>query len=327
MKLKLLVLELWGMGDLVLATPFLRAATAEFEVTLLAKPMAQELQPRLWPGVEVLPFTFPWTAFRGKYNLTRWPWRELASLARQLRLHHFDTAVSARWDPRNDVLLKLTGARRRVGFPRLCSGVFLTESLTPPAPGAHRYDNWRALARHLGMDLPSREHMASPIRRTDTILIHTGAAQQVRVWPLERFQILLDHLRQRHYSVQIVCDAAQSEWWSAHGEAVRVPASLAELMALIDGAGLFVGNDSGPGHLAAMMGVPTFTIFGNNLPSLFSPLHSQAEWIEGGPCPYKPCFDSCRFSKPECLLSTGASDAWTKLRSFAEKHLAKNREP
>ena len=326
MKLKLLVVELWGMGDLVLATPFLRAATETYEVTLLAKPMAQELQPRLWPGVEVTPFTFPWTAFRGKYNLTRWPWRELTLLAGQLRSRHFDIAVSARWDPRNDVLLSLTGTRRRVGFPRLASGLFLTDRLSLPGPAAHRYDNWRVLARHLGMDLPAREQMAPAMGRPDTILIHTGAAQQVRVWPLERFQILATQLRQRRYSVQIVCDSAQREWWSAHSENVRVPASLAELMALIDGAGLFVGNDSGPGHLAAMMGLPTFTIFGNNLPSLFSPLHPQAEWIEGGPCPYKPCFDSCRFSKPECLLSTGASDVWTKLSSFAEKHLPKNRE-
>jgi hypothetical protein len=72
MKPKLLVVELWGLGDLVLATPFLKAAAGQFEVTLLAKPLARELQPRLWPGVEVLPFTFPWTAFRAKYNLLRW---------------------------------------------------------------------------------------------------------------------------------------------------------------------------------------------------------------------------------------------------------------
>ena len=72
---KLLTVELWGLGDLVLATPFLRAAPRLFEVAMLARPAARELQPRLWPGVEVIPFEFPWTAFRGKYVLTRWPWR------------------------------------------------------------------------------------------------------------------------------------------------------------------------------------------------------------------------------------------------------------
>src|ERR1700722_20610803 len=116
MKEKLLVVELWALGDLVLSTPFLRAATSEFDVTLLGKPVARDLQPRLWPGVEIVPFNFPWTAFRGKYNLFRWPWQELKSMIRQLRSRSFDAAVSARWDPRDHLLLKLTGAKRRVGF-------------------------------------------------------------------------------------------------------------------------------------------------------------------------------------------------------------------
>jgi len=313
------------MGDLVLATPFLRAASEQFELTLLAKPVARELQPRLWPGVEVMPFSFPWTAFKEKYNLMRWPWRELASLTRQLRSRRFDVAVSARWDPRDHVLLRLTGAGRRVGFPRRPSGLFLTERLSLPGPGAHRYDNWRVLGRQMGIELPTRDQMVPSAQESETILIHTGAAQPIRVWPLERYQMLAAQLRQDHYSVQIACDPAQRQWWISQGENIRVPASLSELMALIDGAGLFVGNDSGPGHLAAIMGAPTFTIFGNNLPSLFAPLHPGAEWIEGAPCPYKPCFDSCRFSTPECILSTNASDVWMKLKSFVEKHLAKDR--
>jgi ADP-heptose:LPS heptosyltransferase len=326
MKPKLLVVELWAMGDLVLATPFLRAAAGKFAVTLLARPMARELQPRLWPGVEVTPFVFPWTAFKGKYNLLRWPWRQMAPLARQLRSRRFDIAVSARRDPRDHFLLWLTAAARRMGFPRAQSGLFLTERLLLPAPGgAHRYEHWRALGRRLEIELPAREGLAPPPRESDTILIHSGAAQQVRVWPLERYQALAAQLRQNRYTVQIACDQAQREWWVSHGEMVRVPASLSELMALLDTAGLFVGNDSGPGHLAAVIGLPTFTIFGNNLPSLFAPLHPAAEWMEGAPCPYKPCFDSCRFATPECLLSTEASAVWLKLKLFAEKHLARSR--
>jgi heptosyltransferase-2 len=240
-------------------------------------------------------------------------------------LRRFDIAVSARWDPRDHFVLRLTGAGRRVGFPRLCSGLFLTERLLLPAPGAHRYENWRALGRHLGIELPAKGQWEAPARQPDAVLIHSGAAQPTRVWPLERFQFLAAQLRQNHYSVRIVCDPAQRLWWVSQGENVDVPASLSELMALIDGAGLFVGNDSGPGHLAAIMGVPTFTLFGNGLPSLFAPLHPAAEWMEGSPCPYKPCYDSCRFAAPECLLSTSASDAWVKLKPFAEKHLAQNR--
>src|SRR5436309_3136442 len=66
-KPKLLIVELWGLGDLVIATPFLRAAAEEFDVTLVAKPFARDLQARFWPQVNVLTFVAPWTAFKGKY--------------------------------------------------------------------------------------------------------------------------------------------------------------------------------------------------------------------------------------------------------------------
>ena len=107
MKPRLLVLELWGLGDLIIATPFLRAAVEKYAVTLLAQPFALELRPRFWPSVKVIPFTAPWTAFRHKYQFWRWPWRELSQLRRQLVAERFDYGVSARWDPRDHLALKL----------------------------------------------------------------------------------------------------------------------------------------------------------------------------------------------------------------------------
>ena len=56
--------------------------------------------------------------------------------------------------------------------------------------------------------------------------------------------------------------------------------SLRDLDALLTklaSADRFIGNDSGPGHLAALLGVPTFTIFGPQLPELFAPQHPQAD--------------------------------------------------
>ena len=52
-----------------------------------------------------------------------------------------------------------------------------------------------------------------------------------------------------------------------------MPRNVTELIAQIDRAGAFIGNDSGPGHLAAICGVPTFTLFGPQLPEWFAPLH------------------------------------------------------
>src|SRR5438309_786825 len=101
------------MGDLVIASPFLRAASEKYEVTLLAKPYARDLQRRFWPAVQVAPFIAPWTAFRHKYRLWHWPWRDIFRL-RHLTAGRFDIGLSARWDPRDHFLLKVLGIRRRL---------------------------------------------------------------------------------------------------------------------------------------------------------------------------------------------------------------------
>jgi ADP-heptose:LPS heptosyltransferase len=318
-KPKLLVIELWGMGDLAIATPFLQAASEHFEVTLLAKPYAQDFQSRFWKNVRVIPFIAPWTAFEGKYQLLTWPWRNLLRLRRQLRDEHFDFGLSARWDPRDHLMLKLAGARERLGFPRVRSQMFLTRPLTRPAPSAHRYENWRVMASALGFTLPARNRLKVPAAKVGgQILIHTGAGQSVRVWPLERFREISRRLRRQGWEVQIVCDADQRKWWLEAGEKnVATPLTLDELFSELDRAGVFLGNDSGPGHLAACCGIPTFTLFGPQLPEWFAPLHPLGEVLEGKACPYKPCFDYCRFPVPICLTNSTVEEVWERFSSFA----------
>jgi len=92
-------------------------------------------------------------------------------------------------------------------------------------------------------------------------------------------------------------------------------------MTVIDQAGVFIGNDSGPGHLAAFCGVPTFTLFGPQLPEWFVPLHPAAEWVGGKACPYLPCSDYCRFPTPRCLWNIGEDEVWHSVVKFVHKHL------
>jgi ADP-heptose:LPS heptosyltransferase len=319
---RLLVLELWGIGDLVIATPFLRAASKKYAVTLLAKPFALELRPRLWPQVEVLPFTAPWTAFRGKYQLWHWPWRELWQLRRRLIDGQFDYAVSGRWDPRDHWLMKLSRSRARLGFPRLKSRLCLTQNLTRPTPLAHHSEYWRVAGAALNLEIPARADLPLPARPPQsTVLLHSGARLPTRVWPLENFQRLAARLRAKKLPVQIVCDPGQLGWWQSQGENAACPRTVTELLSLIDRAGIFIGNCSGPGHLAAICGVPTFTLYGPSLHEWFLPLHPAAEFFEGRACPYKPCSDYCRYATPFCLADVTADEVWPRVEQFVTKHL------
>ena len=157
--------------------------------------------------------------------------------------------------------------------------------------------------------------------RPPVVLIHSGARLPLRVWPLANFQELVRRLRQKNLTVQVACDADQLDWWRTRGEDVKCPRSVSELLTVIDRAGAFIGNDSGPGHLAAASGVPTFTLFGPQLHEWFAPIHPAAEVFEGRACPYKPCSDYCRYAAPFCLWDVPVDEVWPRVEKFAAKNL------
>ena len=322
-KPKLLVVQLWNVGDLAIAGPFVRKACEKYEVTLLAKPYALDFQGRFWPPIKVLSFNAPWTAFDHKYRLFSWPWRSMFQLWKSLRRERFDLALSARWDPRDHLLLRLSGAKTRLGFPRMGSQTFLTRPLKRPPPLAHQYEYWRVIAGALNLNLEeSGKIRLSASEPGRVVLIHTGAGQPVRVWPLDRYRDIVKRLRERAYTVRVVCNPEQREWWINAGEReVATPRTISALLESMAGAGVFIGNDSGPGHLAALSGVPTLTLFGPQVPEWWVPLHPAAEWIEGKSCPYKPCSDSCMFPSPHCLLRTEEVEVWPVVEGFVRKHL------
>ncbi len=294
---RLLVVELWGLGDLALAVPFLCEASRQTDVTLLAKPHAAPLVRQFCPNVEHVALTAPWTAFRGKYRLHRWPWGELGRVVRKLRPRHFDAAVSVRPDPRDHALMAVAGAERRTGFPRAGSTLLLTDRLSP-GTSPHRAAQWAVLANSFGWNLTVAQPAPRPGRR---VVIHTGAGQAVREWPRERFEEIAARLRADGWTVTLLDDSLRD---------------LDQLLATLATADRFIGNDSGPGHLAALLGVPTFTIFGPQLPEVFSPVHPQAAWIEGRPCVYKPCRDNCRFGSPHCIRELTVEEVWARVTAW-----------
>jgi ADP-heptose:LPS heptosyltransferase len=218
--------------------------------------------------------------------------------------------------------LKAAGAKERLGFPRLGSGRYLTRELTRPPPLAHMSEYWREAGRALDLELPGRSEIILPARiGASGALLHSGARLSARVWPLENFKQIATRLREKNIAVQIVCDPDQYAWWKEQGENPSCPRTMVELISVVDRAGIFVGNCSGPGHLAAICGVPTFTLFGPSMHEWWIPLHPAAEAFEGKACPYKPCSDYCRYAKPFCLTDVRAEDVWPRIEMFAQKHL------
>ena len=58
-----------------------------------------------------------------------------------------------------------------------------------------------------------------------------------------------------------------------------VRSSLSEIKSLLASAALFVGNDSGPAHMAAAFGLPSVVVFGPSDPILWGPWRTAGEVV------------------------------------------------
>jgi ADP-heptose:LPS heptosyltransferase len=120
------------------------------------------------------------------------------------------------------------------------------------------------------------------------VVLHPGAGSDTKCWPADSFLELAQRLTHSGASVEVLLGEVELEKWPAERvrwfkdiAAVRAPATLLELCAHISGGSAFVGNDSGPGHLAASIGVPTVSIFGPKDSTRWRPIGPDVRVVAG----------------------------------------------
>ncbi len=176
-----------------------------------------------------------------------------------------------------DHLRALTNGPTLVHDPRPLPGstIHLTDHLLQPlrrhgipAPASVPRIHLRNGDHAYAIDCWERYQLRYPV-----IIIHPGSGGRHKCWPLDRFLELAERLRQRRFCVVILQGPVETERKN------RLPAdllslsppALLDLAALLARADLFIGNDSGPGHVAAAVGTPTLTLFGPTDPRLWRP--------------------------------------------------------
>ncbi len=112
-------------------------------------------------------------------------------------------------------------------------------------------------------------------------VIHPLAATRDKSWPPERFAEAAQHI-ERSLELEPVFIGGPGEDLAAFdGWRTLVGAPLAEVKSLMAGASLFLGNDSGPAHMAAAFGLPVVVIFGSSDPVVWAPWRTAAEVLSG----------------------------------------------
>jgi len=122
----------------------------------------------------------------------------------------------------------------------------------------------------------------------DYLLIHPGSGSPAKNWPAERFCQLARQLKESGRSVRVILGDVELERWPKEtisafesGAQIVRPANLLELYSQIVGASALIGNDSGPAHLAGIVGIPTVTLFASEKTMRWRPLGPRVHALEG----------------------------------------------
>jgi ADP-heptose:LPS heptosyltransferase len=123
-----------------------------------------------------------------------------------------------------------------------------------------------------------------------SVVLHPGAGSAAKRWPVERFIELAARLRADGRPVRFVIGETECGQWTAQSIAilrqageVKQPADYLQLLEALSSASLFIGNDSGPGHLAGIIGVPTLSLFGPTDPANWKPLGPRVQTLRQQP--------------------------------------------
>ncbi len=129
-------------------------------------------------------------------------------------------------------------------------------------------------------EIPRARLVARPgkVPAGDYAVIHPTASAAHKAWPTERFAQLGAALRARGLEPVFIGAAGDDLSAFLDFRIVR-GASLSEVKTLLASARLFVGNDSGPAHMAAAFGLPVVVLFGASDPRIWAPWRTRNQMI------------------------------------------------
>lgn len=328
---RILFIRLRNLGEAVLDTANLRALKKyrpDLQITTLVEAIYTDLY-EADPDLEALPLT------RGQQE-KRSTLAGRFSIIRQIRQRKFAAVVNLHGGPTSAQLTFTSGAKYRVGAEHFRNG-YAYNYRVPAAEkilgreNLHTVESQFAWFKWLG--LPDEKPAATQIfvapeksktaqakltaagidfNKPYVVLAPTNEFYTKR-WMAERYAKIAENLLARGYQI-VLTGAPTAEQISqvenvqaatAQKLAALTSLSIGELTAVIAASKLFVGNDSGPAHIAAAVKAPLVVLFGPASSIRWRPwAEAKAELVQN-PFACNPCamYTCTAFAEPECIRS------------------------
>jgi len=306
----ILIIKPSSLGDIVLALPALSALRRSFpdaKISWLIRPEFAPLLKNHPHLTEVITFD---RKFLGKAWYHPKAFAALVSLIWRLRRSKFDAVFDLQGLFRTACFAWLSGCKRRFGMAkaRELAHIFYTHKTVQDQDCIHLVDYYLKIIKAAGatprlrgdrlapaeagvdvrfelmvnpadVDSANRLLASHDIKSKDYVVFVPGSAHSDKCWPVERFAALADRIAAQ-FSLPIAAVGTESD--KIVVEEIRqltdVPianftgrTSLGELIALLKTAKLVVSNDTGPGHIAAVLGTPLVLMFSWSNPARIAP--------------------------------------------------------
>ncbi len=281
---RIVVLRANGLGDFLFATPALRALAKglpDARITYLCQPWLRSFIDGRYPYVHDVRLVPPYPGIRAIPADGNWK-RSAAAFFRRMRAEKFDLAIQLHGGGgQSNPFIRQLGARRTIGLAaRDAPDLDLSLRYIFYQPEVARYVEVVALLGLPGdgytMDAPEVAADVTGLRAgwpdafsSPYAVVHVGASDPRRRWPIARFGAIADHLCRR-YGLTVVATGSieDAPLIRQLASTANVPVvdlagrlDLGAVLALVRRARITVSNDTGIGHFAVATRCPSVIVY------------------------------------------------------------------
>jgi ADP-heptose:LPS heptosyltransferase len=323
---KLLIIHFDHLGDVCTLIPAVYPLTASYRITVVCRQGLEAVWKEFLPMVEAIPLSNSgWSAKKLK--------KEQSIVFSKI----FGTVIVATITPYSAFYSSLVHAGKRIGLienGRYFKGArILYDAVYDATVNEHvRYRFPRLFGKATGMHIvPENPPVDTCIRKSSAILIHPGGKWKPRRWPIERFVSVARQAVDRwdvtctflvHESETDLRDYIENQA-DLKGIILCLTRDASDLLEAVRSCGIFLGNDSGPVHLANLMKKETVLLWG---PGNYNRIHPYGEnndilikEIDCRPCRQYQDEERCLRGENACLKSISVDEVLAALEKKIEK--------